>query len=217
MDGKTILELSWAGDEIEWTVGDLKKTFKSSDPAAKRAREVGDQLCSDLGYLKPYLVAYKEAIHEAAVEQGQTETETFPALCVELVDKTLEALKEDKNEDAPPHPFPITVGGFTLPLHVAAQAHVEGDEHGVLSLLPSMEFLKEFPAWLLKGCDDGMEPKAYKRAVAANILAHPDVQDKADELSKSSESGAGAGRGGLSSLLALNIRERERPLRKGAR
>ena len=93
----TILELYWEGDEIEWTVGDLKKTFKSSDPAAKRAREVGDQLCSDLGYLKPYLAAYKKAIHEAAVEQGQTETETFPALCVELVDKTLEALKEDKN------------------------------------------------------------------------------------------------------------------------
>jgi len=74
-----IMELSWADDdEIEWTVGDLKKTFKISDPAAKRAQLVGDQLCSDLGYLKPYLVAYKEAIHEAAVEQGQTETETFP-------------------------------------------------------------------------------------------------------------------------------------------
>ena len=98
-----ILELSWAdGDEIAWTVGDLKKTFKSSDPAATMALKVGDQLCDDLGYLKPYLVAYKEAIHEAAFEQGQTETETFPALCVELVDKTLEALKEDKNEDAPP-------------------------------------------------------------------------------------------------------------------
>ena len=137
-------------------------------------------------------------------EQGQTEATTFLGFCRELVDTIL----KEEDEEPPEHPFPVRSGSCVLPLTTVAQAAHTGDPSLLLASLPDKEHLKDFPRWMLKGCNDGMLASTYKRTVADNLLAHPDVQGMADTLSKEvMDAGAGTGRAGMSSLLGLSFKD----------